>query len=337
LRANLTVNTDFAQAEVDERQTNLTRFSLFFPEKRDFFLDGSLFFNFADGGNGNGGGGPVDLAPFFSRRIGLDEEGEPQPINFGTKLTGQTGPFDIGVLHVQTREESVAPAEDFSVLRLKRRFLQQSYVGALYTRRAPRSGPGPDRYTAGIDFELATSTFLGSQNLIANGFLVKAPGLRTSGEDLAIGLQLDYPNDPLEAQLEYREVQRHYDAAVGFTRRTGFRQYNPRLFYSWRPDHPYIRQVNFGAGADIFVDPDTNESLDNEVEVRLVEIETHAQDSILVEVLPTYERLLEDFRIAPGVTLPVGNEYRFKRYRVLVSTADRRLLSAVPAVAWGDF
>ena len=336
LRANLTVNTDFAQAEVDERQTNLTRFSLFFPEKRDFFLDGSLFFNVADGGNGDDGGG-VDLAPFFSRRIGLDEEGEPQPINFGTKLTGQAGLFDIGVLHVQTREESTAPGEDVSVLRLKRRFLQQSYVGAIYTRRAPRSGFGRDRHTAGIDFELATSTFLGSQNLVANGFLIKAPALGTSGEDLAIGWQLEFPNDPLEAQLEYREVQRNYDAAVGFTRRTGFRQYNPRVFYSWRPDQSYIRQVNFGAGADIFVDPNTNEALDNEVEVRVVEIETDAEDSLEVQVVPTYERLVEDFRIAPGVTLPVGSEYRFTRYRVQVSTADRRLLSAEPEVEWGDF
>src|SRR5258705_13341299 len=80
LRTNLTVNTDFAQAEVDQRQTNLTRFSLFFPEKRDFFLDGSLFFNFADGGADGGGGGGADLAPFFSRRIGPAGRGTPQAI-----------------------------------------------------------------------------------------------------------------------------------------------------------------------------------------------------------------------------------------------------------------
>jgi hypothetical protein len=244
LRANLTVNTDFAQAEVDQRQTNLTRFSLFFPEKRDFFLDGSLFFNFADGGNGGGGGGgpPVDLAPFFSRRIGLDDGGTPQAIDFGSKLTGQVGAFDVGVLHVQMREEAVTPGEDVSVMRLKRRFLQQSYVGGIYTRRAARGADAADRHTGGVDFELATSTFLGSQNLVANGFLVKATRLGTTGEDVAIGLQLDYPNDPLEAQLEYREVQRNYDAAVGFTRRTNFRQYNPRLFYSWRPDDRRIRR-----------------------------------------------------------------------------------------------
>jgi hypothetical protein len=337
LRANLTVNTDFAQAEVDQRQTNLTRFSLFFPEKRDFFLDGSLFFNFADGGAEGGGGGGVDLAPFFSRRIGLDERGTPQAINFGGKLTGQAGTFDVGILQVQTSEEPDAPGEDFSVMRLKRRFLRQSYVGAIYTRRAARDFAAPDRHTGGVDFELATSTFLGSQNLVANGFVVKAPALDTSGKDVAIGLQLEYPNDPLEAQLEYREVQANYDAAVGFTRRVGFRQYNPRVFYSVRPESRLIRRMNFGAGADLFVDPDTNDALDREVEITVFDVDLHSQDSLSVNVVPTYERLFEDFRIAPGVTLPVGSEYDFIRYRIEGNTAGRRLLSVRPSVEWGDF
>jgi hypothetical protein len=145
----------------------------------------------------------------------------------------------MGVLHVQTREDALTPGEDFSVLRLKRRVFQQSYVGGIYTRRAARGFGPADRHTAGVDFELATSTFLGRENLIANGFVVKSPAAGASAEDLAIGLQLEYPNDPLEAQLEYREVQRNYDAAVGFTRRIDFRQYNPRLFYSPRPrSHP---------------------------------------------------------------------------------------------------
>lgn len=340
LRANLTVNTDFAQAEVDQRQTNLTRFSLFFPEKRDFFLDGSLFFNFADGGSGGGGGGgpPVDLAPFFSRRIGLDDRGTPQAINFGSKLTGQAGAFDVGVLHVQTREEATTPGEDFSVLRLKRRFFQQSYIGGIYTRRAARDGARADRHTGGVDFELATSTFLGQQNLIANGFVVKSPAPGATADDLAIGLQLEFPNDPLDAQLEYREVQANYDAAVGFTRRTGFRQYNPRVSYSIRPrNHPVIRRIETEFSGDFFVDPKTNDALDHEVEIKIVDVQAHTQDSIEFSVVPAYERLIEDFRIAPGVMLPIGNEYNFTRYRAQLNTAGRRLLSVQPRVEWGDF
>ena len=156
LRTNLTVNTDFAQAQVDARQTNLTRFSLLFPEQRDFFLDGSLFFDFVSSGGGGGGGrgggaGGQTLIPFQSRRIGLDEENTPQRINFGGKLTGQAGAFDIGVLQVQTGDETEGDAggslgEDFTVVRLKRRMFRESCRGrdvyaASHARWSPRRPP----------------------------------------------------------------------------------------------------------------------------------------------------------------------------------------------------
>jgi len=167
---------------------------------------------------------------------------------------------------------------------------------------------------------------------------VKSPAPGVTGDDLAIGLQLEYPNDPLEAQLEYREVQRNYDAAVGFTRRVNFRQYNPRVFYAPRPEqHPFIRRFNFGVGADFFVDPETNNALDSEIDLTALEVNLHSQDSLEVHVVPTHERLVEDFRIAPGVTLPVGHEYNFTRYRVQMDTARRRLISIEPEIEWGDF
>jgi hypothetical protein len=340
LRANLTLNTDFAQAEVDQRQTNLTRFSLFFPEKRDFFLDGSLFFNFADGGEGGGGGGGggVDLAPFFSRRIGLNEQNEPQPINFGGKLTGQAGAFDVGVLQVQTREDGPAYGEDFTVMRVKRRLLRQSSVGAIYTRRAARGAAINDRHTAGLDFQLATSSFLGSDNLDFNGFFLKTPNPQRPGRDAAIALQLEYPNDPLNAQMEFREVQENYDAAVGFTRRVRFREYDPRVSFSPRPSqHPWIRRFNFEGEFDLFVDPITNRTQTREIDVTLLEVETHSQDSFKVGVVPTYERLEEDFEITSDITLPIGNEYSFTRYVVEAETAGRRLIAISPQVEWGDF
>ena len=344
LRANLTVNTDFAQAEVDQRQTNLTRFSLFFPEKRDFFLDGALFFNFADGGGGGGGGGGngVDLAPFFSRRIGLDQRGTPQAINFGGKLTGQAGAFDVGVLQVQTREDDreddLVPGEDFTVVRAKRRLLSQSSVGALYTRRATRGGSLPDRHTVGLDFQLATSNFLGSDNLDFNGFWVKTPNELSPGRDAAMSLQLDYPNDPFSAQMEFREVQENYDAAVGYARRVGFREYDPRVTFSPRPrQHPWIRRFNFEGEYDLFVDPITNRAQTRELDLTLFEVDTHSQDSFKIGMTPTYERLDEDFNIAPGITLPKGNEYSFTRYTVEAQTAGRRLIALQPQIEWGSF
>lgn len=335
LRANLTVNTDFAQAEVDARQVNLTRFSLLFPEKRDFFLDGTLFFDFASGG---GGGGSDDLIPFFSRRIGLDERGTPQRINFGSKLTGQAGAYDIGVLQVQTGEEEGIPGEDFAVMRIKRRMLRESYLGGLYTLRHPRGGGIDTRQTIGVDFRLATAAFLGSENLSASGYLLNTTNPLDSGKNSAFGAELSYPNDPLNGQVKYAEIQENYDAAVGFTRRTGFRNINPRVTFSPRPrQHPWIRRFNFGGDVGWFLDPRDNRLLTREVDVTAFQVDLHTQDSMQFHVVPTYELLEENFRIAPGVTLPVGQRYSFTRYRVQGSTSSRRQLSLSPEIEWGSF
>ena len=332
LRANLTVNTDFAQAEVDARQVNLTRFSLLFPEKRDFFLDGSLFFDFASTSGGD------DVIPFFSRRIGLDERNTPQRINFGSKLTGQAGAFDIGVLQVQTGNEGSVLGENFGVMRLKRRIGRESYLGGMYTLRNPRAGGIDTRQTVGLDFRLATSTFLGSSNLGGSGYLLRTTNPLDTGRNAAFGAEISYPNDPLNAQIEYMEVQENYDAAVGFTRRRGFRNINPRVTFAPRPrQHPLIRRFNFGGEMDWFLDPRDNRLLTREIDVTAFQVDLHTQDSIQFHVVPTYERLEEDFGIAPGVTLPVGQEYNFTRYRIQGSTTSRRPLALSPEVEWGSF
>ncbi len=348
LRTNLTVNTDFAQTQVDARQTNLTRFSLLFPEQRDFFLDGSLFFNFETGGGGGGGGrrggGGQTLIPFQSRRIGLDEENTPQGINFGGKLTGQAGAFDIGVLQVQTGDETAEEgggslAEDFTVVRLKRRMFRESHLGALYTLRHTRGGVVDDRQTLGVDLRLATSTFRGSDNLSATGYFLHTTNpLDTVGKSSAFGAVLAYPNDPLDLQIGFQEIQENYDAAVGFTRRTGFRNISPQMSFAPRPrQHPWIRAFNFGAGMNWFLDPLDNRLLTREIDITALQVDTHSQDSIQVHILPTYERLERDFTIAPEVTLPTGQQYSFTRYRVQGRTAPRRPISVSPQVEWGEF
>ena len=342
LRANLTVNTDFAQAEVDTRQVNLTRFSLLFPEKRDFFLDGTLFFDFASTGGGGGGGqqasGGEDLIPFFSRRIGLDERGTPQRINFGSKLTGQSGAYDIGVLQVQTGREGGVLGEDFGVVRLKRRMLRESYLGALYTLRHTRGGGADPSQTIGADVRLATATFLGSDNLAATGYFLHTTNPLDTGKSSAYGAELSYPNDPLSAEIEYMEIQEHYSAVVGFTPRTGFRNINPRITFAPRPRrHPWIRRFNFGTEMDWFLDPRDNRLLTREIDITALQIDTHRQDSIQFHIVPTYELLEKDFRIAPGVSLPVGREYSFTRYSIQGSTTTRRRIAVSPQVEWGDF
>ena len=337
LRANLTVNTDFAQAEVDSRQVNLTRFSLLFPEKRDFFLDGSLFFDFSAGSGDS-------LIPFQSRRIGLDEDNTPQRINFGGKVTGQIGAFDIGALQVQTANQTEnqpggSLGEDFTVVRIKRRMFRESHVGTVYTLRDTRGIEGDTRQTMGVDFRLATSTFRESSNLGLNGyFLHTTHPLDTRGSGSAFGAELSYPNDPLSMQFGYREIDEDYDAAIGFTPRIGVRNFNQVATFSPRPrEHPWIRRFNFGATTNWFLDPEDNQLLTREVDITALQVETHRQDSIQFHLLPTYERLEEDFSIAPGVTLPATSEYSFTRFRIQGSTTSRRPIAVAPEVEWGRF
>ena len=330
LRANISINTDFAETEVDQRQVNLTRFPLFFEEKRDFFLEGSSFFDFGrEPGNA--------VLPFFSRRIGLDEQGRPQRIDLGAKLTGQAGAFDVGVLQVRTGEHGALAGEDFSVLRVRRRAFQQSYIGGIYTRRSARLAGDVDRHTAGVDFELQTSTFRGSQNVELSGMYLWTSNPLETGDSSGYAVRLSYPNDPLSARISLRELQDFYDPAIGFVERRGYRRMNPVVEWNPRPaNHPWIRSFQFGINFDIQNDTG-NRPLTRRWRVTAFDVNTHSGDSVRVEVAPTYERLEEDFEISDGVTLPEGERYRFTRWQIGYYGADHRMVKIQPQVEFGDF
>lgn len=325
LRAVATINTDFAETEVDTRRVNLTRFPLFFPEKRGFFLDGATFFDF-------------HVPAFFSRRIGLDANGQPQRVLGGTKLTGQAGAFDVGALYVRTGEDEGALGEDFLVARVRRRILRQSFIGALYTGRSTRDQSAvATRTTAGLDFRLATSSFRGSKNLEASGFFaVTTPSLGI-GDNLSYGLRLDYPNDVWDTSFAFQEVQKNVSPEVGFLPRRDYRRYQPEFRWGPRPtDNRWIRRLSFGGDADIYTDT-RNHLVTREVDVTAMRVELHSGDNAEVSVVPTYERLEEDFGISTGVTLPAGAEYSFTRFRISGQTANKRILALQPRVEWGNF
>jgi hypothetical protein len=337
LRANLTINTDFAETEVDQRQVNLTRFPLQFPEKRAFFLEGGTFFDFTPA---------APVQPFFSRRVGLDANGLPQTIQGGAKLTGQAGANDVGALYVSTRSDEGTVGEDFGVLRLRRRVLTQSYLGGIYTWRHAREAPSSelpqvaadDGHTLGVDFRYATSTFLGSENLEVSGYL-----LGNSGDDvglsntLAFGSRVAYPNDLWSGSFDMNEVREGHAPAVGFVRRRAFRSYAPSLSFAPRPaNHPLIRQVRFGGDLSIFTDLD-NRVVTREWNLTLGRIDTHAGDNVQLNLVPTYERLERDFNIATGVVLPGDAEYSFTRWRAAMGTASRRIVAVNASYGWGGF
>jgi hypothetical protein len=330
LKLNLSVNTDFAETEVDDRRVNLTRFPLFFEEKRDFFLEGSSYFDF-----GRMPGRAV--TPFFSRHIGRDARGRAQRIDLGTKLAGRAGAFDVGVLQVRTAEQlrDDQIGEDFSVVRVRRRMLQQSYVGVLYTRRAPRDGDA--RQTAGIDVALSTSRFREDQNLDFSAFYLWTRNPLDTADSSGMGMSVRYPNDPWTASFSALELQPGYDPALGFVERRGIRQFQPEFEWSPRFDgHRWIRSIDIGLEADIQTDMH-NRLLTRELEFTPLQINSHAGGQIQFRVVPQYERLEEDFEISNGIVLPAGGVYEFTRYQVEVETPEQYVVAVSPEVTWGDF
>ena len=337
VRASLTVNTDFAQTEVDQRQVNLTRFSLFFPEKRDFFLDGATFFDFASvnsGGGGAGGGNSNDfiVSPFFSRRIGLTSAGAPQDIDFGTKVTGQIGSESVGLLHVQTTNDTGRGlfGERFTVGRVKHRLLRQSYIGAMYTARDARAEGVDARHTFGVDLRLATSSFRGSQNLEFSAWGQRATRPDRTGGNDAYGVSLAYPNDRWNGRFDAREVQANFEPATGFVTRPAYRRYVPTLTFGPRPGGRRVRRYTFTGTVDV------QTSLDNRLLARNITlvpfgVELQTQDQFGLQVLPRYERLDGPFtlNIRPDrqIVLPIGSAFTTTRVQVHAQTANRRVIA----------
>jgi hypothetical protein len=330
LKANLTINTDFAQTEVDDRQVNLTRFALFFPEKRDFFLDSAGYFDFSrEPGN--------DITGFFTRRIGLGANGQPQKIDFGTKLAGQIGRYSLGVMHVRTAREREVLGEDFSVIRPKRQFFRQSYAGLIYTRRATRDSSLPDRQTIGADMQLATSRFRGNKNLQLSAFYVKTPDGITHGDDYGYGMRLSYPNDLWYLRFTAKEMKKNLNPAMGFVERPDARELTPLIQFAPRPKNSrVVRQVAVQAFLDNFFDT-RGRLIERNYQLTLMELTFQSGDNVNILVTPVYQFLPEDFRIAPGITLREGNGYRYTRYAFRVNTANRRMISGNASATVGTF
>ncbi len=216
LTLDATLNTDFSQVEVDEQQINLTRFSLFFPEKRDFFLENSGIFLFAQ--TDRSGPSTRDFIPFFSRRIGLSSDGQPVPVLAGARFTGRVGDYSLGLFNMQTRESDPEPAHNFTVLRLKRNILAQSELGTLVINRQSDQSGDYNR-TFGVD-----ASFRFWQNLRITSFLAatRTPGFETG--DMAGRTWVEWKTNLWEARTDYLDVGENFNAEVGFVPRRDIRK-----------------------------------------------------------------------------------------------------------------
>ena len=341
LRLTATFNTDFGETEVDARQINLSRFSVLFPEKRAFFLQGAGVFGFASTGPEPAGGIPphgADVFPFFSRRIGLFG-GEEVPLDAGLKLTGTVGRTDIGILDVRTGALPIVEGKNFFVARVKRNLLKQSYLGALVTDGHPE--PGRSGQTYGVDMRLATSRFLGRpQNVVVNAYAARSVNEGVSDDDWSYGFSAAYPNDRFVAQLVMRDIQANFKPALGFVQRDNVRLF--RTAFSWNPrpkDLLNIQQLNHDIYFTRFTRLDNGETESWDLYVTLLDWHFNSGDNLhgMLDFNPTYERLFEPFEISPGVFLQPG-VYRFTRFRSnLLSTATKRRLSGSINFLYGGY
>ena len=345
LRAALTLNTDFAEVEVDQRRVNLTRFPVRFPEQREFFLEGSGVFSFAPSS------GP---SPFFSRRIGL-VAGEPVPIKAGTRLVGQVGRSEVGFYQLRTGEATLGdptrpvsvPAEDFTVARLKQAFFRQSHVGMVYTRRAEASGDAgvPDRHTVGLDADFYTSTFLGQYNAQFEAFWVAhtdpvAGGWEGLADRQTRGVRVNFPNDVIRLSSSIREFGEAYDPAVGFVTRRGFRRTQPTLAFSPRPESiEWIRQLQFELYYEYLTDLE-NQMLTRVFRVKPLEIQFESGDRLQFQVEREFERLDRPFSVYQASDGPIRIEpgdYEVNGWQVSVNTAGRRRVFGSASLGRGGF
>jgi hypothetical protein len=334
LRAALTVNTDFAETDADARQVNLTRFPISFPEQRPFFLEGSSIYQFSPASGVN---------PFFSRRIGLNA-GRPIPVLYGARLGGQSGPYELGLLQVQTGQDAGLPREIFTVGRLRRNLLAQSALGLIYTRRASgaldQNTASPVRQTLGADLDLQTSRFLGNRNLQFEAFYVVHTdpvrgGTTTIDDRTARGVRLNYPNDIWRMHVSLREFGDAWDPAAGFAPRRGFRRLQPTMSWAPRPAWDRVRQLRFSTELQYLTDRS------GRLETQTFDVPFGAElasgDMMEVRWSSTFERLSAPFPIyREHVVVPAG-EYRFRTVAAGVETARRRRVWASASTRGGEF
>ena len=335
LTTDFTYNTDFAQVEADEQQTNLTRFSLFFPEKREFFLENLGMFAFGGAGVGAAAGGGDTPVLFYSRRIGLNQQGNRTfvvPIRAGGRLTGRWGRYSFGVLNNQTADEPLSGSRptNFSVMRVKRDLLRRSSIGLLFTGRSVGQTGTGSSYAYGID-----GNFGFFNNLTINSYWARTRTTALAGEDTSYRAQLDYAGDRYGVQLERLAVGDNFNPEVGFVRRDDMRRTFGQLRFSPRPRSiKAVRRFSW-VGSMAYVENGAGRLETRDVDGEFA-IEFQNSDRFSVGYSGTYEFLPQPFRIATGVTLPVGG-YDFDSVRVGFTMGPQRAVTTNLSAEYGTF
>jgi hypothetical protein len=352
LNGALTINTDFSATEIDDRQVNLTRFNLFFPEKRDFFLQDADIFEFGRIGGGGfnrggGGGNPAipgaaaqNARPFFSRNLGLSSTGEPVDLEYGGKLSGRAGRWNIGALAIRQGEFGDVQADDIFVGRVAANVLGESAVGVIVTDGDPHSNL--DSSLAGADFRYRNSRLPGGVLVEGHTWYQQTDNEGAAGEDAAYGFGFSIPNNTgWRATFNSRQVEQNFDPAVGFIDRTGIRDYALDFGFRHRYTDRWLRSIYGGFDGYRVERLDTGGVESETVGLRMT-MQNNTQDNLFMRFIANREVLIEDFVIYSAsdgsrqVLIPAG-DYSYEEFRVGTDTGEQRRVSLRASISGGEF
>ncbi len=353
LVSNTTFNTDFTETQADAMQVNLTPYSLYYPEKRAFFLEDASMFQFGGlgapqvGGPGGGapppngapGGPPPDFLPFYSRMIGLPD-GLEVPIHFGEKLTGKIGRFDVGLVDVETgnlRQDgrTVAEGTNLAVARVKYNFWRQSYIGAMFTDGDPLGET--HNQMEGIDLKLATSDILNTdKNLSLTLFGSKTQTSGVTGQNASYGGELTYPNDLITFDSKWYVIGQNYDPLLGFVNRRGVRDSTTMLQFGPRPRFWNIRQMLFMASYTNYYSLVHRATETTVLQLSPLQWTFNSGESIGYMYMVNYDALFQPWAINPGTNLPVGG-YHYGSHNFNAGSSPTRPLSFNLGYSFGPF
>ncbi len=322
LTATFTFNTDFAEAEVDARRVNLTRFPLFFPEQRDFFLQGAEYFEF--------GGQRRSPLAFHSRTIGLSAGGEKVDIRGGAKMTGRIGKLGIGLLGVGLGSLEELDKDQAYIGRFTYDVLAESQIGLIGSYGDPRTNGSNN--LGGVDFLYKDSNWIGDNSLDVYLWMM---GSENNGErGNSYGLRFEYSNTPLSFILDVENVDEKFRPALGFVQRDGGSISNFTR-YRFFPKLDWMQQLDVGFGASAFTNPDGDIETER-LDMPSVDFETSAGDQFYIAPEFRREVLFEDFEIQDGIPIAPGN-YSTNRLHFGFDTSSARPFGFEARFGLGEF
>ena len=330
LNATLSVNTDFAETEVDTRQLNFTRFSLMYPEKRDFFLKDSGIFQF---GPGYSRSTPLPSTPFFSRRIGLTRSGRPVPIDLATKVTGRVGDYNIGMIGAMLDDHGDLDSQNAFITRVSRNVLEQSSIGMISTIGDPNSDL--DTYMIGTDFNYRTTKFLTDKTLRASVYSM-ANYDETTDWSYAHGMSLSYPNEFISSGLSYYQIDDEFKPRLGYTRRTGVRRYSSNFSVRPRTESiSWLRKYHLSYYNSLYT------TMENQVESQkhsfyIPYLQFESGYTFSFEIEREFDRPDRDFTVSGGGKVPAG-EYWWTDYNLDVDLPDAGMFNGGFGYVFGDW